>query len=507
MTALAEEQISAPSLNELSVAGRLFRFATPRTPARPSYGPAVITIAAILGKPLMPWQAYVVMVALEVDAETGEWAYSTVVVTVPRQAGKTVILQPVFAHRAGAGHGVRIWQTAQSGRKARKRWMDLTTALVESPLRSKVRRKVGVGHEELRWRVEDSTIEPFSPNDTDMHGETPDLIGVDELWAYDADKAEAVQGAYLPGFTTKDGQAWLLSTAGTAASAWLNTERRQGRAAVAAGVVEGTAYFECSIPEEVNGIKVEDLDDESALQLVLEHHPARGHTLREKSVRDAMRKMPSRSEFLRAYGNHAGDVAEPSLIDPGAFRRAMAGELIPEGVPVGFAFEVDPERRSASVSAGWRDPETGRAVVELIEHRPGTRWLAGYMAGRIETYEPGVVAVNDAGPARDVADQLEQAGFELLRVNMRDYGAACVRWFEETTHTDESGRPAPTCLHDGHPDLEEAVRAARWRISGTSRMFASSDEPITPLVSNTVALWAADHLPEPEVDLGPFKMR
>jgi len=50
----------------------------------------VAEVAAQLGTPLMPWQQYVVDVALELDPETGQLAYREVVLTVPRQSGKAL---------------------------------------------------------------------------------------------------------------------------------------------------------------------------------------------------------------------------------------------------------------------------------------------------------------------------------------------------------------------------------------------------------------------------------
>src|SRR5215471_10973954 len=61
--------------------------ATARTD-RLTYGGAVAALAQALGKPMMPWQSYVADVALEVD-EDGRFAYQLVIVTVPRQSGKT----------------------------------------------------------------------------------------------------------------------------------------------------------------------------------------------------------------------------------------------------------------------------------------------------------------------------------------------------------------------------------------------------------------------------------
>src|SRR5215471_15214010 len=73
--------------------------ATARTPERLTFGGAVAKLAAAMGRPLMPWQSYVADVALEVD-DAGRFCYQLVLVTVPRQSGKTTLFEAVLDHRA-----------------------------------------------------------------------------------------------------------------------------------------------------------------------------------------------------------------------------------------------------------------------------------------------------------------------------------------------------------------------------------------------------------------------
>lgn len=463
----------------------------------------------------MPWQQYVVDVALEVqsveagDPSPGDWAFDHVVTTTPRQAGKTVLLRPVIVHRCGSIKRARVWMTAQSGRHARRRWMDATDILVaDKHLARKVKRKIGVSHEELRWLDTDSVLEPFAPNVDSLHGETPDAVMVDEFWAFDAEQAEQVQQAYRPGFLTKDAQDWLTSTAGTAESAWYNAERAEGRQAALDGVNRGTAFFEWSIPDEVDGEPVENLDDEALLQLVLENHPANGHTLRPASVASAQSKM-SRGEFLRAFGNHTDVTSGRPREIPLYLVSASLSKVAHAGIPienrVGMAFEVDPERRESSVSITWRD-QAKVAHSKILRCDRGTRWLTDEIVRLVEDGNVPQVAVNDAGPARDVADELERLGVALLRVSFSDFSAACTRWWDELTHVAADGTPAPTVQHSGHPrfiESTETVRKAKVR-SGAAFVFRPDLEPVTPVIANVLSVWAFDHLPDDE--LGPFQI-
>ena len=119
---LAQRSVAAPRLIWTASSGPAPRWATPRSPERPTFGPAVAAIAAELGMPLMPWQRFIVDVAHEVDPHTGFWMYDEIVVTVPRQAGKTTLKIPVYVHRLGRIERGQLWMTAQSGGKALDRW-------------------------------------------------------------------------------------------------------------------------------------------------------------------------------------------------------------------------------------------------------------------------------------------------------------------------------------------------------------------------------------------------
>lgn len=460
----------------------------------------------------MPWQRSVVDVALEVQSEAagdpapGEWAYQDITATIQRQAGKTTLLQPVVAHRLGSWERCRVFSTAQKREKARARWMDTTDTFLTSPLKDKVRRKTARMGEELRWVETMSTFVPFAPNDDDMHGETPDLVLVDELWAFTHEMAKSVQAAYVPGFTTKDAQAWKLSTAGTEKSWWLNTARRAGRRAVESGVRLGVAYFEWSLPERMpDGRPLRLLSDEEIVEACIAYHPANGYTLRPASLRAAWDQMGGdRAEFLRAYGNvtQADLAARWTAIDEatwlGGLEKDLAG--IPGDAPVAFGVWVDEDGDDACVSAGWRD-QAGVMHTELLMHGKGSarsslldspRKVVPFLQGL--TTRPLTVAVANVGPARDVGDEIEAAGIPVLRVSQADVTAACAR--HRSALADKAWK------HRLSTEATEAAAGAGWRLGRWERL----DESISALGAQTMAGWGFDHAPEPEPTRPPFWM-
>lgn len=463
-------------------------------------------IATILGKPFMPHQQYIADVALEVQSEAagdpspGDWAYDDVRVSVERQAGKTTLLRPVMVHRCGTPKA-RIFMTAQTGRKARSRWMDATDDILSSAYRDEVRRKISHSFEELRWRKTQSLILPFAPNEDDMHGETPDMVSVDEQWAFDHDQARKVQAAYVPGFLTKNAQAWKLSTAGTDKSWWLNADRKSGRRAVETGVRLGIAYFEHSLPDLWNGVAIDDLTDAELVQACIDNHPATGHMLRPSALWSAWESMGhDRAEFLRAYGNRtAEDIASKwRAMDAGEFLRAASLDTIPADARVSLGIDVDPDMVDAAVTSGYRG-EDGRMLTEQIKHDAGASWVLAYVIGVIERQDIGAVAILNTGPARDIADQLEKAladlekPVELLRMSETDYAAACSRHKREQREK--------SWLHRGEKALATAAEhAVPRRVGAKGRAWdkAEGGPSVAALGSNTLAGWACDHAPAPE---------
>ena len=481
------------------------RWATPRSPDRPTYGPAAAKIAKRLGTPLFPWQRYVVDVALEVDPATGHLAYDEVIVLVQRRAGKTVLIAPVTVWRCGRPKiRQQAWLTAQKRDNAVDRWRDAADS-IEDALGPAVKKKIGNMAEELRWPATRSIFVPFAPAEDTMHGADPDLAFVDELWSFTAAQQAVIEGGYEPTFSVKPGsQVWKLSAAGTARSEWLKADRMRGRAAVQSGGRSRIAFFEWCVPERVDGVPVGELDDGRLIEVVLANHPRRDHGLRADFLTAQLAK--NRPRFLRAYGGLDEDEStDDALLPLDVVQGSFTVDRIPGLVRVAFGVEVDPDRREASISACWRDAG-GRALTQLLDQRPGSSWVPGrvleLVADNAGGNPVGVVAVNQAGPARNVADELDRSGVPLLRVSQTDVAAAAAQLYDQLT-ADE-----PLVTHDNDDRLLGALKAAGWRrLPAGGRAWASNTgEPITPLNAHTLAVWGFDHMPEPEPDLPPFKI-
>lgn len=446
----------------------------------------------------MPWQQDVFDVATEVMPD-GSWAYTIVVVTVPRQAGKTTLFGPVAEHRTLIRPACKCWLTAQTRQDARDTWMDVVERLRRSPLAGSFRIRESNGSESIT-SPSGSTFRPFAPTEDALHGKANELVGVDEAWAFDAAQGAALDQAILPTFTTTGGQLWIISTAGTSWSTWLLGYVQRARAALAAGQRDTIALFDYGVTDEgaaviERGLRdgATDAETEAAFDAVLAAHPATGYTVKKAALRQAAASM-SPGDFLRAFGNYwtaATDQIIPEH-DWQLLRVPVDAWTAPDLGSTRLALAVSPDGRDASLGVAWRPRPGAPARVDVVDARPGTSWVderAAELRTRWRITSP--VVTDSAGPVLDVADRLRRKGIEVEALPTRSFVASCSAFLAAVLRRDVE--------HVGRPDLDRSVRAAARRQVGDggwawSRLHSAAT--IAPLEAVTLALWGLDHAPE-----------
>ena len=422
------------------------RFATPRRPERATRGREVAAIAKQLGQPLMPWQQLVADVASEVDSESGLPAYREVVVTVPRQSGKTTMVLAYELHRALMwGRPQRIAYTAQTGFDARRKLIDdQAPILLGSPLSAAVEKvQKAQGNEAIVFR-NGSRIDVLASSESAGHGRTLDLPILDEVFADADDRREQ---ALLPAMSTRpDAQLFVVSTMGTEGSTYLNRKVETGRSAVVEGLASGIAYFEWSAEADA------DIDSPETWRSCM---PALGHTITLKTVEHARRTM-SEGDFRRSMLNQK-TISDERVIPVQVWGEVCGEDVAPEGRLV-FALDVNPERSAAAVAVA-----DGEGRGELVEFRSGVGWVVD----RVERYAT------------------------------REVSYACGSFFDRLM--DQKVRVRR------HAALDEAAAGARRRSTGDSWVWARKDAEcdVSPLIALTLALDVRSTVePELWVDFG-----
>lgn len=280
---------------------------------RDSYGPGLLRTARALGLELMPWQAELADVALEYTP-AGRLAYRDVAVTVPRQSGKTTLMLSAIVHRMLSANRQRVAYGAQTRLAARGKLFDVLWPMVKaSDLGDRFKLGRATGEESLTCLTNMSKLVLLSAEESAGHGETLDLVVLDECWAM----TRAVEQAARPAMATrKNAQMWMLSTAGTAKSVWWRQKVEGGRLAVSTGAARSLAYFEWSADQDV------DVSDPANWPRFM---PALGRTIDESVVLADMESMDP-SEWRRAYANQWPDEADEgwAVIDQDLWKAAEA---------------------------------------------------------------------------------------------------------------------------------------------------------------------------------------
>ena len=446
------------------------RWATPRR-ERKTLGPQVCEIARLLGTPFMPWQEFVVNVALELLPD-GSFAYREVICTVPRQQGKTTKVLSLEVWRANAYARIvnrrqRIYYSAQTGKDGRQKLLDDQAPIIQaSPLAELLdnrRANGGIRRESGGEGIDfkgGSRIDVMASSIESGHGKTIDLGILDEAFADVDDRREQ---AMIPAMMTKrDAQLWVTSTAGWEGSTYLKRKVDAGRAAVADNLDTGICFFEWSADPDAA------VDDPATWYGCM---PALGITINEQVVMNALRTMEP-EEFERAFLNR-WTTGEARVI-PKEVWDAVNGEHKPDG---GFCFGVDaaPDRSWASIVVV---DSTSRG--ELIEHREGVTWMIDRLAELGKKYD-ATVAIDVKGPAASLIPDLETVGVRLEKFTADRVANATARIYDAIADRQIKIRR--------HPDLDTAAAGARKRISGEKwywgRTSASVD--ISPLVALTLA--------------------
>ncbi len=463
---------------------------TPRRPERPSLGPKAWRVMEALGYPPMPWQRYVLDVALEIDPATGLFAHREVGLSVPRQQGKTQQILGLMTHRAAAWPRQNVVYAAQTRGMARTRWEDeFLTTLEESRLSGKFRARKSNGNEAIIWSRTRSKIGITSNTEKAGHGPPLDLGVIDEAFAHEDDRLEQ---AFSPAMLTRAmAQLWWASAGGTEKSVWLNKKRAAGRELIeqmwATGERPSVAYFEWFAPDEL------PRDDPATWRATL---PALGHTVTETVIRSELEKLDP-AEFDRAYLNRTRKATPPD--DPNVPKAKWPGltdKASRPGFDVAFAIDVSQQRDATSIGVASLRPD-GRVHLEVVDRRPGTDWVVPAVVKLKRLHRPLTVALASSGaPAGSLIDGLVAAGIDVpedkdrpqrgdltvLRTN--DVVEACGQMADALNQG--------TAVHLDQAPLTAAVNGARTRRVGDAWVLdrTGSLVDVAPFVAVTFARWA-----------------
>lgn len=434
----------------------------------------------------MPWQRLVADVAMEIDPGTGQLRYREVVVTVPRQSGKTTLVLAVMVHRA---LGFRLPQvityTAQSRIKAREKWEDEHLAILDrSPLKGFYRVRKTTGNEAILWR-NGSRHGIDASTDKAGHGPTVDLGVLDEAFAHADSRVE--QGLKPSMVTRPSAQLHILSTAGTVKSEYFRGKVNAGRVRCELGMPSRTAYIDFSAADD------EDPADPAtwygcmpALGLVRPD----GTGITEATIQAEFESMDL-ADFRRAYLNQWLDAfpEEWLVISADDWDGCADPASARPGRPVALVADVAPEGASAAIAMAGTRPD-GRVVAEIPEgdHREGTGWVVPRLLELKRKYRPCAIVIDKRSWTGSLIDEAQNAGLEIVKPTSEEVGQAFGLFYVAVSDR--------AFVHLGaalQPALRDAVKGAARRDIGDGLQAwtrKNSAVDISPLCAVTLAVWA-----------------
>ena len=455
-------------------------WATPRNPDRGNRLAEFRKIGHVLGQPLLPWQERFVSVATEVDPATGGPWYKTLVLTVGRQQGKSVLLGYFCFDRMlfWPEDCQRCLWSAQNIHDAISVWEEKLRPLIpEDLLRlGEFHFTLGnAGHPVIYVRARDSSTRIISSSKTAGHGSTVGLAIVDEAWKQQtSDREQTLRFAIR---AVKGSQLLIASTAGYASSTWFRKIVDQGRREVDAGVESRTCYFEWGAPEDA---------DPSDPQVWADASPGFGWTVDLASIQsehDAMKPRGEIREFQRGSLNMWVDsMSEPVIPWETVWARATKTEGEGPAGEVVLAVDAPPEHTWAYVVAASRD------AVEVLHADAGLSWLREYVLSVWEKNRDVEMVVGaKTGPVAGLLDRLEDDGVVVGRHNLDDMRKGCSVFYEDVM----SG--GIRFWRNNITHLKYALAAAERKSSGAAWVWGRSDlnTNIATLIATTMAYYQA----------------
>ena len=420
---------------------------TQPTPGRKNLLEEVRVIARKLGfKQLMPWQEYVIRVATEL-LPNGRLAYRYVIVTVPRQSGKSEgVMFPVVLHR------MLVWReqpqrcvwVAQSFMENEDMWHGYLKLLIEQSRLDQteglmVQKGISPGlYIQKQGRKTADTTKSYCRLVTSSkiagHGGKPGLVMIDEAWTM----TEAQAQAFIPSQRTKpNAQVWFVSSVGDDSSVFFRDKYDEGRQLAERGVNRGTAFFNWGAPD---GAPPDDR------RVWVRAMPALGWTT-SMDVLDTEFQVTPEREWRRSALNQwvegYGDPLFPAQVWDDVFE---GHDLEPEGDMIYLAVDVPPERTHGSVVL------CGSSVLALEEYKKGLGWITGDVRAAVRYMETQgdrvTVAAVDSPTMRPLIEPLEAEGVQ-------------VRWYDNKAYMRGCGR-----FHDG-------VMDGRLKVMGSSELRTS----------------------------------
>lgn len=468
-----------------------------------------------LGITLLPWQKWLLIHALELspNADEGRYRFRTVIVSVARQNGKTMVMLVLALWHIYVRGSRTVIGTAQDLTNAEKAWAEAVAMAVDNEdLADEIAHVVQTNGKKALVLESGEQYRVAAASRRGARGFSGDLVLLDELREHT--NWEAWGASTKTTLARREAQVWGFSNAGDAMSVVLRYLRALAHqslgwpdgdddAALLAGSEadfdewedelddDSLGWFEWSAPPEAAR------NDRDAWT---QANPSMGYTITERAIAAALRTDPP-SVFLPEVLCRWLSTSAHGPFPEGAWEAARDNESVidPES-PIAVCADVSWNRSMAYVAlAAWR--ADGLPHIEIQAARAGTEWVLPWLIAKRKRLTAVTMQANGA-PVSSLLPEIEaefgdegaHAGeIDVVTWAGADLARASGLMFDRLTA--ENG---PTVRILGHPGLDLAAATAVPKPAGDSWVLnrARSPNDAAPLVAAFGALWLLLELPE-----------
>lgn len=436
----------------------------------------------VCGWDLLPWQRWLYIHALEKDDTGKEFRFSTIIILIARQNGKTKWLEGLALWRLFLDGAKMVISTAQNLDYAERNLAEGYESLAAVPaLRREVKdfKKTNGKHAIClsggrEWCAKSVTRRAG-------RSLSADLAILDELrehQSWDAWSAIVPTTIAVPRSLVV-----ATSNAGDKTSVVLKSLRDSCRSEIIGGNCADTktALFEWSVAEDRDPL------DESAWG---DANPSLGYLIDVDKLRSFSKLEIDvfKTEHLCQWV----EVVESSIFPSGSWESCGDPNTEPApGADIHIGIDVSFNRTYTYIAAAY-ERRDGRIGVEVVARRPGTGWVVDWLKDEKRDWFNGRIALQTRGaPVASLVDTLSNADIDIAEWQGAELAKGCSQFFDAVVQGE--------LRHLSQPVLEAAASVAKVKPIGDSWVWdrKNSDVDIAPLCAATAALWLAKK-PAPE---------
>lgn len=455
-----------------------------------SYGLEAVELARGAGLELFEYQAKALADIMAVD-ELDLWAHFEAGVNMPRQNGKGAILEALELWHLFRGGTKLIIHSAHEFKTAELHFQRLEGLVRNTPeLAARVRAIKSSHGQEGFYLYDGSSLRFYTRTKSGTRGFSAGLVVMDEAMVI----TEAAHGTMLPTLraATPDKAPHGPQLVYTGSAVDQQTHEygvvfARVRERALAGDDPSLVYLEWSVDAEHPADVSEAMAADEAEWL--RANPGLGQLIALEHMRREHRSMDARTFAVELLG--VGDWPETDGVGQTVIGLEAWLDLVDERAeledPVALAFDVSPSRRSSIAAAGASS--SGDLLLELVESREGTAWVAERLIELYNRHEVAELVCDGYGPAVSIAEKVSEAvGVEVRRLDSGEHGQACGLLVDAVD--------GHTVRHLGQSELTLAIKGAKPRPLGDAWAWSrkNSAVDISPLVASSFALWSAIQL-------------